>query len=101
MTTRLLLTLAMLSSAAFGQLTTSQRLADFRNLADLYAHQYGAGQWKKDLFQYDFLDLSPWLPRVAAVNSDLEFYDLMVEYVSTLQDAHDQYAVPSDFQADL
>src|SRR5262249_31458556 len=44
---------------------------------------------------------SPWLPRISAVSNDLDFYDLMVEYVSNLQDAHDGYYIPSDFDADL
>ena len=83
------------------QLTTDQRLADFRNLADLYARRYAAIDWKKAAVNFNVLDLSPWLTRVSAAKSDLDFYDLMVEYVSNLQDAHDQYQLPSDFAATL
>ena len=45
--------------------------------------------------------MKPWQDRISAVTSDLDFYDLMVEYVSDLQDAHDQYGLPSDFEASL
>jgi hypothetical protein len=83
------------------QLTTDQRIADFRNLADFYARRYAAIDWKKTAFHIDLLDLNPWLTRVNTAKSDLEFYDLMVEYVSDLQDAHDQYQLPSDFTAAL
>src|SRR5260370_19089454 len=94
---RLLVLLVLLAAASNAQLTTDQRTADFRNLADTYARRYAPGPWKKTLFNYDLLDLKPWLTRVAAVSNDLDFYDLMVEYVSDLQDAHDQYFLPTDF----
>jgi hypothetical protein len=83
------------------QLTTDQRMADFRNLADLYARRYAAIQWKLDLLNFDVLNLSPWMSRIPSVANDLDFYDLLVEYVSDLQDAHDQYILPSDFEAYL
>lgn len=94
-----LLGLFTISSPA--QLTTDQRLSDFRGMADLYARRYAAIQWKQTVFNFDVLKLKPWLDRVNAVTTDLDFYDLMVEYVSDLQDAHDQYSLPSDFQARL
>src|SRR5438270_2693522 len=83
------------------QLTKDQRLADFRNLVDLYARRYAATQWKKSAINFDLLNIAPWLTRVTDVKTDLEFYDLMVEYVSSLQDAHDQYYLPADFEAYL
>lgn len=101
MTTRLLSLLALFASLGSAQLTTDQRLADFRNLADVYARRYSAIDWKKTAFNVDALNLQPWLARVSAVTNDLDFYDLMVEYVSDLVDAHDQYLVPSDFEATL
>jgi hypothetical protein len=98
---RCLALLGFLSAACFGQLSTDQRLADFRNLGDLYARRYAGIEWKKSAVNFNLLDLTPWYARVAAVNSDLAFYDLMVEYVSDLSDAHDQYYLPSDFEAKL
>jgi hypothetical protein len=76
-------------------------MADFRNLTDLYARRYAGLEWKLKLLKFDALDLAPWIARVNSAASDLDFYDLMVEYVSDLQDAHDQYFLPSDFEAYL
>ena len=76
-------------------------MADFRNLADLYARRYAALDWKRAAFQYDALDLKPWLARIPSLRNDLDFYELMVEYVARLEDAHDQYLVPSYFEAQL
>jgi hypothetical protein len=101
MTARVLSLFALSVCVSSAQLTTDQRLADFRNMADLYARRYSAIQWKQQAVNFNALDLTTWLPRVAAVNNDLDFYDLMVEYVSDLVDAHDQYQVPSDFEAYL
>jgi hypothetical protein len=99
MIARLALLILAVVIPASAQLTKDQRLSDFRNLVDLYARRYAGAQWKKTVLNFDLLDLSPWLPRVAAAGTDLEFYDLMVEYVGSLQDAHDQYILPTDFEA--
>src|ERR1051325_3459383 len=97
---RLLLLFAIVLPCA-AQLTKDQRLADFRYLTDLYARRYASIQWKKTALNFDVLNVSPWLARVSDAQSDLDFYDLMVEYVSDLQDAHDQFLLPSDFDAYL
>ncbi|MBI3472494.1 MAG: hypothetical protein HY013_14160 [Candidatus Solibacter usitatus] len=83
------------------QLTTDQRLADFRNLADVYAKKYAFYEWKRDAIKFDALNLQPWLARVRSVQNDLDFYDLMAEYVASLNDAHDGYYLPSTFRATL
>jgi hypothetical protein len=67
----------------------------------LYARRYSPTQWKKNVIGFDLLNLAPWNARIAAVTNDLDFYDLLVEYVSDLQDAHDQYLLPTDFEAYL
>lgn len=90
-----------LALAGHAQLTTDQRQADFRSLVDLYSRRYAPIAWKQELFNFNVLDLSPWTGRVAQVTNDLDFYDLLFEYVSDLQDAHDQYQLPSDFEAQL
>src|SRR5213078_1129397 len=96
---RVLSLLSLFAALGSAQLTTEQRLVDFRNMADLYARRYAAIPWKQTVVNFDALNLKPWMDRVGAVTNDLDFYDLMVEYVSDLQDAHDQYLVPSDFEA--
>jgi hypothetical protein len=98
---RLSLFLFLFSLPAAAQLTKEQRLSDFRHLADLYARRYAGVEWKKSAIHFDLLDIAPWLDRVAASKSDLEFYDVMIRYVASLQDAHDEYALPSDFVASL
>lgn len=101
MKTRLIVLLGLLATAGSAQLTTDQRQDDFRNLVDLYARRYASIQWKQTAVKFDVLNLAPWTARVSAVTNDLDFYDLMIEYVSDLVDAHDQYFVPSDFEAHL
>jgi hypothetical protein len=85
----------------FAQLTTDQKLADFQYLAGLYAKRYGPYEWKRDVLNFDLLNLSPWLPRVTASKTDLEFYDLMSEYVSSLNDAHSVYILPTNHLSSL
>lgn len=93
----------LLGSASIltAQLTTEQKLADFNHLAALYAKQYGPYEWKRDHISFDLLNLSPWIGKVAATKTDLEFYDVMSEYVSNLNDAHSSYSLPSNFIARL
>jgi len=98
---RCLMLLGLFPATCLAQLSTDQRLADFRNLGDLYARRYAAIDWKKSALKFNLLDLAPWDARVAQIQNDLDFYDLMVEYVSDLADAHDQYILPSDFEAYL
>ena len=88
-------------SSAFAQLTPDQKLIDFQNLAAVYAKNYAPYEWKRDTQGFDLLDLSKWMPRVRATKTDLEFYDLMSEYVASLNDAHSVYVIPSSYVARL
>src|SRR5579859_6467343 len=90
-----------LAFPAFGQLTMDQKIFDFQALAGLYAKHYASHDWKLMLFGFDSTDISPWLDRVNATTNDLDFYELMVEYVSDLHDGHDGYHLPSNFSARL
>ncbi|MGH9722355.1 MAG: PDZ domain-containing protein [Bryobacteraceae bacterium] len=87
--------------AAFAQLTTGQKLADFNFLAGLYAKQYAPYEWKRTLFGFDALNIGPWLDRAAKTKDDLDFYELCIEYVASLQDSHDSFSLRSDFVASL
>ena len=69
--------------------------------AGLYAKHYAPHDWKLLLYGFDSIDISPWLDRVNATTNDLDFYELMVEYVSDLHDGHDAYHLPSTFSARL
>ncbi|HEY3441846.1 MAG TPA: S41 family peptidase [Paludibaculum sp.] len=96
-----ILALLLAPASLFGQLSTEQKLADFQYLAGLYAKRYGPYEWKRDVLKVDLLNLSTWLPRVSASKSDLEFFDLMSEYVANLNDAHSVYILPSSYTAYL
>jgi Peptidase family S41/PDZ domain len=93
--------LLFLAWPALGQLTMDQKLFDFQALAGLYAKHYAGHDWKLMLYGFDSTDIGPWLDRVNATTSDLDFYELMVEYVSDLHDGHDAYHLPSTFSARL
>src|SRR5215510_14693408 len=90
-----------LASCAFGQLLPDQKVVDFQQLAALYAKQYAPYEWKRDALRVDLLQLSPWLEKVRNTKSDIEFYEVCAQYVTSLNDAHAQFFLPSDFQADL
>src|SRR5260370_35696337 len=87
--------------SCLAQLTPEQRAADFRVLVGHYDKYYAPYEWKKQLFNFDALLIGPWLDRVAKVTNDLDFYELCVEYVASLNDTHDSFQIPSDFVARL
>ncbi len=82
-------------------LTPSQKESDFRYLASLYATYYAPYEWKKQLLGFDVLSIQPWLDRVTATTTDLDFYEVCVAYVASLNDLHDHFTLPSDFAARL
>ena len=95
-----LLTFGVVSMAA-QNLTPSQKDTDFRYLASLYATYYAPLTWKNNVFQFDALNIEPWLAKVAATTSDLDFYEVEAAYISSLNDTHVQFSLPSDFVAQL
>ena len=95
-------TLALLvcgAVSACGQLTREQRLIDFQTLAGQFAKRYGPYEWKKANFGVDLLEIRPFLDRAAAAKDDLEFYEVCIDYVAQLHDAHSFFSLPSDFLA--
>jgi Periplasmic protease len=90
-----------LAPASFAQLTHQQKLSDFRSLVGLYNKQYSPYEWKKQAFGFDLLELQPWLQQVNASRDDLEFYDICVRYVASLQDSHDEFIIPSFYEVYL
>jgi hypothetical protein len=89
------------ASVSAQKLTAEQRAADLRQLAGLYAKNYGPYEWKRDAKGFDLYDLKPWLDRAAKLTDDIEFADLLVEYVASLDDAHDSISFPSTWTASL
>ncbi len=95
------LVLICLAGAGRAQLLPDQKLLDFQQLAALYAKQYAPYEWKRDALKIDLLQLSPWLDRVRNTKNDIEFYEICAAYVASLNDAHSEFFLPTDFQADL
>lgn len=93
--------LLCLAPACFGQMTTDQKVADFLQLAGLYAKNYAPYEWKRDVIGFDLYNVKPWLEKVRNSQDDLEFLDLCVRYVAALQDSHDEFYIYSDFVADM
>ena len=79
-----------------------QKVSDFQSLAALYAKRYGPYEWKRDALGVDLFNIAPWLAQVQATKNDLDFYEVMQQYVASLNDAHDVYRaavhVPGKFE---
>jgi hypothetical protein len=82
-------------------LTSEQRKSDLQQLANLFAKHYGPYEWKKEVKNFDLYNLKPWLDRAETTTDDLEFADLLVEWVASLDDAHDAISFPSNWAASL
>lgn len=81
------------------QLTPSQKAADFRYLASIYEKNYAPYEWKKQLFGFDLANLEPWLDRVARSKDDIEYFEICVDYTSSLRDFGAWLNFPSVFRA--
>ena len=95
------LVLALLAGACHAQLLPDQKIVDFQQLAALFAKQYAPYEWKRDALGVDLLRIAPWLDRVRATKSDLDFYEICAQYIASLNDVHSEFFLPSDFQASL
>ncbi|HEU4695218.1 MAG TPA: hypothetical protein VFS23_42930, partial [Vicinamibacterales bacterium] len=81
-------------------LTASQRRADLNQLASFYAKNYAPYEWKRDVFGFDLFDLRPWLREIRNAD-DLDFQEVLIDYVASLNDAHAFIAFPTIFSASL
>lgn len=96
-----LVLLAACALPVFGQLTPDQKISDFNDLVAVFDKNYGPYEWKRDALKFDLLQTKPWLARINATTNDLDFYEVMVEFVASLNDAHDNFKLPSTFLASL
>jgi hypothetical protein len=80
--------------AAPAQLTPEQKALDFDALAAVFAKHYAPYEWKRDVIGFDLYNLRPWHERIARTRDDLEYLDILVEYVASLNDAHDRFVLP-------
>jgi hypothetical protein len=81
-------------------LTARQRTADLNQLAGFYAKNYAPYEWKRDVFGFDLFQLQPWLKQIHKAD-DLDFQEVLIEYVASLNDAHDYIAFPTIFSVSL
>ena len=96
-----LVLVAVMPAVAMAQLTVDQKVADFENVAGLYAKRYAPYEWKRDAVGFDLLNAAPWIDKILATEDDLDFYEVLSKYISKLNDAHDVYILPSNFRATL
>lgn len=93
--------MALLTWPAAAQLTVEQKLADFQTLVSLYAKQYAPYEWKRDTQGFDLYKVAPWVDRIRKSTDDLDYLQILGEYVAGLNDIHSSYATRSNFVADL
>ena len=88
---------ALTATFCFADLTTDQKVADFMQLAGIYAKNYAPYQWKLQVIGVDIYNVKPWLDKVRATTNDVDFWDVCVQYVASLQDSHDEFTLNSGF----
>ena len=91
---------AVPAARAQDALTVAQRNADLNQLASFYAKNYAPYEWKRQVFGFDLLNLTPWLRQIRHAD-DLDFQEVLIEYVASLNDAHDYIAFPTTFSTSL
>lgn len=80
-------------------MTTDQKVADFTSLSQFYIRHYTPANWKIVQFGFDLANIRPWLDRVRTTKNDIEYYDVVIDYVSNMRDGHVVFAMPSAFRA--
>jgi hypothetical protein len=96
----LLLTVSIATTHTQDALTRDQRVDDLTQLASFYAKNYAPYEWKIQTQDFDLLRLNPWLQRIRHAD-DLQFHERLIEYVASLNDAHDLIAFPTTFSVSL
>ena len=96
---RLAIPFLCLAPLSLADLTKEQKTSDFMQVVGLYNKQYAPYELRRDVFGFDLLNVKPWLDQANQTKSDVEFYDVMVRYVASLQDSHDAFTLPSSYEA--
>ncbi len=94
-----LLTLVSTTEAR-AQLTVNQRAADLGQLMALYDKNYAPYEWKRDVIGFDLLNPMPWASQARRAG-DLDFQELLISYIASLNDAHSFVEFHSAFHAEL
>jgi hypothetical protein len=96
---KLALILITIPSFLIADLTVDQKVSDFTQLAGLYAKEYAPYQWKVATIGFDLYQIQPWLDQVRQTKTDLDYYDVCIRYVASLQDSHDEFTLFTDFES--
>jgi len=96
----LLLAVSISTPRAQEALSSKQRIADLEQLVSFYDKNYAPYEWKRDVIGFDLLRLTPWLQRIQH-SDDLDYQEALIEYVASLNDAHDSIAFPTTLFASL
>jgi hypothetical protein len=86
----------LFSQVLSAQLTAEQKVQDFTSMATVFAKRYAPANWKIENLGVNLFQISPWLDRVRATRSDLEFIGVCMQYVSSLKDGHSQLYGPGN-----
>jgi hypothetical protein len=95
-----LLTVSVTATHAQDALTKEQQIADLYQLVSFYSKNYAPYEWKRTVQRFDLLRITPWLKRILR-SDDLDFHEALIEYVASLNDAHDLIAFPTTFSVSL
>ena len=90
-----------LSFLLHAELTPDQKASDFRSVVDKLTKFYAPLEWKKAALKRDPFAVTEWVERARKTTSDITYYELVTEYVASLEDGHAYYAVPASFRARL
>ncbi|MBN2384731.1 PDZ domain-containing protein [bacterium] len=83
-------------------LTIEQRLADFEHLVHMVNKYYGPIAWKEEGIGFDILgSASDFQNRIFDTQNDLEFLEIVFDYIANFQDGHTSFSLPSDYRASL
>ncbi len=86
-------------AVSLAQLTAEQKAHEFQNLAALFSKRYGPYYWKQQALGFDALNIKPWLERVRNSKDDLAYFEIVGEYIGSLDDGHTVFSMPSSFVA--
>lgn len=92
---------AFFAPLASAQMTTEQRLIDFQHLVGIFAQNYGPYEFKRDVIGFDLYKVQPWVDRIRAAKTDIEYYEIQAEYVASLKDTHTSLSNGSTFLASI
>jgi hypothetical protein len=98
-----LLGLALVGATpAYAALSAEQRAMDFNQLVNIFERNYAPLRYKKESIGLDWKALvSQYSAKVTQARSDGEFYRILAQFLSNLEDAHVSAVIPSSHKATL